>query len=104
MPEAADGLLKLALSPALPGEAINLATGKLTSVRGFVETAARVLGIPDRNLRFGVLPTRQEEMAQLGVSVERLKRLTAWLPCVGIAEGIRRTAAFFEAPEPVSQP
>jgi len=104
MPEAADGLLKLGLSDAAPGEAVNLATGKLTSVRGFAETAARVLGIPDGNLRFGVLPTRQEEMTQLGVSVERLKHLTAWAPSISIAEGIRKTAEFFEASELVSQP
>ncbi len=104
MPEAADGLLKLGLSGAGPGEAINLATGKLTSVRAFVEIAARVLRIPDRNLRFGVLPTRPEEMTQSGVSVERLERLTSWVPSVSIAEGIRKTAAFFEASELVSQP
>jgi UDP-glucose 4-epimerase len=104
MPEAADGLLKLGLSAALPGEAINLATGRLTSVRGFVEIAARVLGIADQNLRFGVLPTRQEEMTQSGVSVERLRRLTAWIPSVSIAEGIRKTAEFLQAPEQASQP
>jgi len=102
--EAAEGLLKLGLSAALPGEVINLATGKLTPVRSFVETAARVLGIPESNLRFGVLPVRQEEMSPAGVAVDRLQRLTGWMPSISIAEGIRKTAQFFETSEQLSQP
>ena len=70
---------------------MNLATGKLTPVRDFTETAARILQISPNRLDFGALPTRIEEMEHSNVSIERLRRLTAWAPPTGIEEGIRKT-------------
>jgi nucleoside-diphosphate-sugar epimerase len=89
--DVAEGLLRLGLSTTQPGEAVNMATGQLTSVRSFTETAARILGIPDDRLEFGSLPTRAEEMDHAPVSVERLQRITGWVPSTSIAEGIRNT-------------
>jgi nucleoside-diphosphate-sugar epimerase len=89
--DAAEGLLRLGVSQAEPGIVVNLATGKLTCVREFVEIAARVIGIPQENLRFGEIPTRVEEMSHEPVTVERLKRTTGFVPPTGIEEGIRRT-------------
>jgi len=90
--DVADGLLRLGVSRLTPGEVINLATGRLTPVRQFVELAAEVLNIPGDKLLFGVLPTRAEEMNHLPVSVERLKRLTAWVPPTDLLSGIRKTS------------
>jgi nucleoside-diphosphate-sugar epimerase len=92
--DVAEGLLRLGLATTRPGEIVNLATGQLTSVRGFAETAGRILGIPTAHLKFGLLPTRAEEMEHAPVAVERLQRLTAWLPQTGIAEGVRKTLDF----------
>jgi UDP-glucose 4-epimerase len=89
--DAAEGLLRLGVSQAEPGIVVNLATGKLTCVREFIEIAARVMGIPQENLRFGEVPTRVEEMSHEPVTVERLKRTTGFVPPTGIEEGIRRT-------------
>lgn len=96
--DVAEGLLRLGVVEARPGRVVNLATGKMSSVRQFVETAAGVLGIPDSCLRFGAitLPEREKdwERENLPVTVEQLHRLTGWLPSTEIGEGIRKTKVF----------
>jgi nucleoside-diphosphate-sugar epimerase len=92
--DAAEGLVRLAACRgARPGEPVNLATGRLTSVEEFVKSAAQVFGIPADRLRFGALPTRAEEMAHAPVSVARLKELLDWTPPTTVGEGLRRTLA-----------
>ncbi|MGQ0643307.1 MAG: NAD-dependent epimerase/dehydratase family protein [Gemmatimonadaceae bacterium] len=88
--DVAEGLLRLALSAAEAGTIVNLASGVMQSVRDFVATAAAVCGIPPERLRFGVLPRREEEMQQSGVSVHRLLSLTGWRPPESIARGVQR--------------
>lgn len=101
--DVAEGLLRLARTPPAPaaaeadgrprpGDVVNLATGRLLTVREFVRRAAAALGIPTDRLRFGVLPTRPEEMRHEPISVARLLRWTGWCPETGVEEGIRRTA------------
>lgn len=92
--DTAEGLLRLGLSSAKPGEIINLATGALSSIRNFTETAAREIGISGERLKFGALPTRAEEMKHEPVTIERLRNLTRWKPPTTIAEGVRKTLAF----------
>jgi nucleoside-diphosphate-sugar epimerase len=92
--DVAHGLLRLGLTQAPLGEVVNLATGRLTSVRSFVETAARVLRIPDDNLQFGAIPLRTDEIEHSEVALDRLRRLIAWMPLTPIVEGIRKTLDF----------
>jgi UDP-glucose 4-epimerase len=94
--DVADGLVRLGLACAQPGEVVNLATGKLTSVRRFAETAANILHIPPDRLRFGAIPARADEaeLQHSAVSTARLRRLTGWVPPTGIAQGICRTVEF----------
>lgn len=87
--DVVEGLLRLGLIQAPPGEIINLATGRLTTVREFAETAADILGIPLARLRFGALPMREEEMAHDPISTELLQFYTGWLPAVDIRDGVR---------------
>ncbi len=89
--DVAEGLLRLALSSAEPGEIVNLATGVMQPVRKFVEVAAAVAGVPRERLHFGAVPTRPEEMSHTGVSVERLEELTGWRPPADLQAGVRRT-------------
>lgn len=89
--DVVEGLLRLGITNTLPGDIVNLATGHLTSVRQFVETAARIMGIPRDHLHFGALPTRAEEMQHKPVAVHKLKELTSWIPSVSVAEGIKST-------------
>ncbi len=92
--DVAEGLLRLGLASATPGAVVNLATGRLTSVRSFVETAAGILQIPSERLQFGMIPTRPEEMQHVEVTLTRLRQLTGWAPSTGIVEGIRKTLEF----------
>lgn len=81
------------------GGIINLATGQLDSVRCFVETAANVLTIDTKNLQFGKIPVRNEEMQHLPVTNSVLKQQTNWVPSISIAEGISRCANFLKPSE-----
>jgi nucleoside-diphosphate-sugar epimerase len=92
--DVAEALLRLGVARRVPGGIVNVATGRLTPVRTFTETAARVLGIPVASLRFGAIPTRVEEMSHDPVSIERLRRVIGVVPGTGIEEGIHRTAEF----------
>lgn len=92
--DVSEGILRLGLAACRPGEAVNLATGVLTSIREFAETAARVIGIGAERLVFGALPTRPEEMDHDPVSIVRLKTLTGWSPSTSIEDGVRKTASF----------
>ena len=89
--DVAHGLCRLALTQGSPGEVVNLATGRLTSVRGFVEQAGDVLGIPAEHLRFGAVPSRSGEMAHAPPTMARLLQLTGWSPSTTVTEGIQRT-------------
>jgi nucleoside-diphosphate-sugar epimerase len=88
--DVAEGLLRLAVSDVRPGEVVNLASGVMQPVRKFVEAAAAIAGVPRERLHFGAVPTRPEEMAHTGVSVERLDELTGWRPSADLQAGIRR--------------
>ncbi|MBC7789968.1 MAG: NAD(P)-dependent oxidoreductase [Anaerolineae bacterium] len=91
--DVAEGMLRLGLAgSAAPGEIVNLATGRLTSVRGFVEEAARIFGIAPARLEFGALPTRAEEMQHDPVSVKKLRTMLEWVPSTSLTEGIEDTA------------
>jgi UDP-glucose 4-epimerase len=91
--DVVQGLLKLGVSDMEPGEVVNLATGRLDTVRNFVQRSAQVLGIDEELLQFGALPTRAEEMSHDPVSIRRLRELTGWTPATSIEEGVRLTAA-----------
>jgi nucleoside-diphosphate-sugar epimerase len=95
--DAAEGLLRLGLANTSPGSIVNLATGRLASVRSFAETAASLLRIPSDQLKFGALATRAEEMAHSAVSIDRLRDIVAWSPTISIADGISRTLRFKNA-------
>lgn len=89
--DVAEGLLRLGVSSCQPGEVVNLATGRLTSVQDFARMAARALRLPEERLLFGRLPSRPEEMAHSPVAIRRLRELTGWSPPTSPEAGIRET-------------
>ena len=89
--DVAEGLLRLAVSPAEPGAIVNLASGILTPVREFAATAADVLGIPPDRLGFGELPTRADEMVHEPLALKRLQDVTGWSPSTAVRDGIADT-------------
>jgi nucleoside-diphosphate-sugar epimerase len=92
--DVALGLLKLGLLSQKFREPVNVATGKLHTVREFAEIAARILGISTDRLHFGKRPFRKEEMDHDGVSVDRLQELVQWTPSTTIEQGVKKTIAF----------
>lgn len=92
--ESAEGLLRLALAKLAEPCAINVATGKLTSVRQFALNAAAVLGIGMTRLGFGALPTAADEMQHLPPTNARLLAATGWTPRLVPSEGVARTRDF----------
>lgn len=86
--DVAEGLLRLGLVEKTDQCVVNLASGVLTSVRQFAETAAAELGIPLERLEFGAVPTRAEEMTHDPVSTARLQQMTGWKPAIDVRTGI----------------
>lgn len=91
--DVAEGLLRLACAPGREGAIVNLATGRLASVREFALLAAHRLGIAEPRLRFGALPPRAEEMVHGPVRVSRLRELIGWSPPPSLEGGIARALA-----------
>lgn len=77
--DVASALVDLADAPFEPGEVVNVASGRLHTVRAFVRAAARTLGLPDEQLDWGALPTRPDEVHHTGVSVERMRSLLGYV-------------------------
>jgi len=98
--DAVEGLLRLACVPHPPA-IVNLATGRLESVRDFVSLAARELRMGEDRLRFGARAGR-DEMAHAPVPVGLLRTHTKWTPEVSIPEGVRRTLAILRTGEEVA--
>ena len=97
--DVAAALLLLGLSACPRDERIvNIATGRLTTVREFAERAAGALGMGLDQLRFDRVPMRSDEMPHEEVSVERLRRRIGWVPATPIETGVARTR------EPAQEP
>lgn len=90
--DVAEGLLRLGLSDEEGLGPINLATGRVETVRRFAERAAAVLGLDPGLLHFGALPVRLDDTMHGEVSVDRLRQIAGWVPDTSIEEGVRRTA------------
>lgn len=95
--DVAEGILRLGTTGGAGVDIVNLATGRLTSVKTFVNEAAKILGLPEGQLAFGAIPDHYVEMEHDPVNTRKLKRLTGWHPSTNLKEGIRRTMSFREA-------
>lgn len=94
--DVAEGLLRLGACHIDDdvSAVVNLCTGRLHSVRQFVEIAAAELGLPRENLRFGAIPQRGNEMVHDPANTQRLQTLTEWTPQTTVDAGVRRTWQF----------
>jgi nucleoside-diphosphate-sugar epimerase len=94
--DVADGLLRVGATMPDDTRVVNLATGRMTSVRRFAEIAADVAGVSRDRLRFGELPGRPDEMGASRVAVARAERMLHWVPGTDIRAGIERTVNFYK--------
>lgn len=94
--DIAEGLLRIGALPQVP-PVLNLATGSPVRVRDFATVAYRIASGDVRQLDFGAMPYRDDEVWQGPVSVERLRGLAGWVPETSIEAGIRATHEAFLA-------
>lgn len=94
--DVVEGMLRLGVVREKLPPIVNLASGKLLSVRQFIETAAEVLKIPSQQLKFGAVPVRVEEMSHDAVTINRLREITGWKPATDVDVGIEKTRCFFQ--------
>ena len=97
--DVAEGLLRLGLSNAAAGSIVNLATGRLQTVRQFAQTTAETLGMPLEDLQFGSVEPYVGEMQHENVTVDRLRSLVNWYPATSVGEGVRATWDFVSSRE-----
>jgi nucleoside-diphosphate-sugar epimerase len=88
--DVVDALARIVGCRVAPGEIVNVATGRLHTIRALIEETARRLGIDSSRLEFGTLPTRAEEQAITGVTVERLRSLIGDVPNGDLETIVRR--------------
>ncbi len=98
--DAAEGLLRLGLLDTPNGKLINLATGRLSKVKEFVDTAAQVLQMDEGQLQRGSLPYRHNEVWQGPLNVKQMQQLTHWLPTTDLTDGISATRNFLISGRP----
>lgn len=89
--DVAEAILRIASAPRSADPVVNVASGRLLTVREFAVEAARTLGIPESHLRFGTADARREEMDHDPVSNAKLLALVGWTPRTSVADGVART-------------
>lgn len=102
--DIAEGFVRAATSPLPDWATVNLATGRLHSVREFVALAESALGMEPGRFKFGALPTRSDDMAHDDVAVVRARQWFGWVPGTDVATGVRATDAFLRSLPGTSTP
>ncbi|MBK8979805.1 MAG: NAD(P)-dependent oxidoreductase [Planctomycetes bacterium] len=87
----------LARDPPFDAGIVNVASGRLHSVRDFVLAAACAFGIERERLRFGAVPVIPEEMPHLPVPVGRLQRALGRALPADLDAAMARVRAWLDA-------
>jgi nucleoside-diphosphate-sugar epimerase len=95
--DVVEGLLRLGLTQNNDIPVVNLATGKLSQVREFVQSAAQILELREGQLGFGALPVQTEELIHDPICLDLLEGLLNWKPTTSLSEGLLKTLNFIEA-------
>lgn len=93
MDDVADGLIRLAVTPDLEGETVDIGTGRLVSVREIVERLTEIVG-GSTQPEFGAVPPRPMEQVRVADANETYERI-GWRAAVGLEEGLRRTLEWY---------
>ena len=99
--DVAEGVYAAAVNPAAEG-VFNLGSGDPRTIRSIAK-AIRDLIDPDRELRFGEIPLRPDQIMHLEADASRLRSATGWRPKVSFPAGIEKTVDWFrEHPDQVN--
>jgi UDP-glucose 4-epimerase len=92
--DVVDALLAIHEARNIDGIAVDIGTGRLTSVRDVVSTVAATLDSKDL-LKFGVLEDRTGEPLRCA-NVAATSRTIGWHHRIDLAEGLRETVAWYQ--------
>ncbi len=91
--DVVEGLLRIALTPGLAEEPVDLGTGGATTVRSLVERIVQITG-SDIRPEFGAVPDRPLESVTVA-DLARTKASLGWEPVTGLDEGLRSTIEYY---------
>lgn len=89
-------LAAAANASAADGRIFNVGSGEGVTLRAFIETIADALGADRELLAFGAQPYRENEMWHQTARIDRARELLGWEPTHRLAEGVAKTAAWYE--------
>jgi nucleoside-diphosphate-sugar epimerase len=95
--DTADALVRLLTAPDCIDRAVNVGSGQPVSVRRLVDTIARIVGIPDPEIRVEPDRLRRRDVARYHCDNALLRRLTGWQPSIGLDDGLRRTVEWYRS-------
>jgi dolichol-phosphate mannosyltransferase len=94
--DVVDAFLRATRAPA--ATVYNVGSGRQTTIREAVELVRRELGIEEEP-RWGTMPARSWDTDVWVANVARARAELGWEPRIGLAEGLRATAATLRATE-----
>ena len=83
-------MLSASTTDGVGGEVINIATRVAPSIRAVARTIGRMAG-GTHLLRFGALPERPNDTADLRGDASKAERLLDWRPTISLARGLAQT-------------
>jgi nucleoside-diphosphate-sugar epimerase len=92
--DVVDALLTAAVVDHAEGETLEIGSGELVSVRRTVELIREIIGSRAGPI-FGAQEDGPREELRLMSDPEASRRMTGWMPKVPLAEGLRRTVAWW---------
>jgi UDP-glucose 4-epimerase len=96
-----DGNLRALTAKGLSGQAVNLATGRRTTLNALLKALARELGTSAKAER---RPARAGDIRHSLADVKRARKLLGYRPVVDFETGLKLTLDWYRAALPVSEP
>lgn len=94
--DAVEGMLAAGACPAAVGEVLNLGNEEPADFRTFAETACQIAGGGRPNPAPYTPDRLVAEPGDFYCAISKIRQLTGWSPTTPLAEGIRKTIAFYQ--------
>ena len=90
-----EGMLKIAMTPDINGEIINLGSGKEISVKEVAMLIRKVVGNPNI-IQFGAIPDRANEVANSVFDIHKAQQIIGWKPKTELEDGLTKTVEWYK--------
>jgi len=92
--DVVEGMIRAATVPGIEGKVFNLCSGKGVSLAQLAQCVVALMGDPIR-IKLGALPYRPGQIWNMVGEKTRAQQVLGWQPSVSLAEGLRRTIAWY---------